>query len=112
MLSPSTIRDVISSLNSNDSDKVAACFAPDAKIITLSSRSRPSKASGDPTIRLAAEPSIRNVTEDVAIVECDFESSGASGTPEKGRSVSVVKKVGGEWRIDYTLMMIADPGSS
>jgi hypothetical protein len=110
MLSPSTIRDVISSLNSGDRDKVAACFAPDAKITTLSRRSK--KASGDPEIRLAAEPSIRNVTEDVAVVECDLESSGASGTPEKGRSVSVVKKVGGEWRIDYTLVIIADPESS
>jgi len=57
MVSPSTIRDVISSLNSGDSDKVAACFAPDAKIVTHSSRSRRGKASGDAKIRLAAEPS-------------------------------------------------------
>jgi hypothetical protein len=110
MLSASRIRDVISTLNSGDRDKVAAYFAPDAKIITLSRRSK--KASGDSEIRLAAEPSIRNVTEDVAVVECEIESSGASGTPEKGRNVSVLKKVGGEWRIDYSLMIIADPGSS
>ena len=108
-----SLRNVLESLNSGNVEKVVAHFAPNAKVFTenfsahsglpaiRAALARRVQAAGSVRLELIGEPEIRNVTDDVAIVECDFESKVSShGTPNKGRSVSVVKKNGDTWQID------------
>jgi uncharacterized protein (TIGR02246 family) len=108
---------LLQALSSRDAELIASFFAPDAKLFSENftvkdgssaikeSLSRRFKENPGVEIRILGKPEIRMVTDDVAVIECDFQTTGSATAPSEGRSVSVAKRKGDAWLIDSHWMI-------
>jgi uncharacterized protein (TIGR02246 family) len=105
------LRPVFDALNGRDPERLSSFFTEDARVVSersnvysgaaaiRSSLTRRFAAEPEMTIELTGEPHVRSVTDDVAVVECDFRTRQSSSALPVGRSISIVKRTGDGWRI-------------